>query len=112
MTEGLLAINTYTLYDLKAFKELKSQLEGRVEIFACDFPLLEYEDYFAELLACISFRGLIVDTAYPPVVCLWRGGKYEAVRRDPMLVDGPSSSIFAVGSQGSALLDSCPTLSD
>jgi uroporphyrinogen-III decarboxylase len=81
-TEGLLAINTYTLYDLKAFKELKSKLEGRVVMFACDFTPLEYENYFAELLADISFRGLIVDSAFSPVVCLLKGGKYDAVRRD------------------------------
>jgi uroporphyrinogen-III decarboxylase len=81
-TEGLLAINTYTLYDLKAFKQLKSKLEGRVVVFACDFTPLEYEDYFAELLADISFRGLIVDSAYSPVIGLLKGGKYQAVRRD------------------------------
>jgi hypothetical protein len=81
-TEGLLAINTYTLYDLKAFKELKSKLEGRIVVLACDFTPLEYENYFAELLADISFRGLIVASAYSPMVCLLKGGKYEAVRRD------------------------------
>lgn len=81
-TEGLLAINTYTLYDLKAFKELKAKLEGRIVVFACDFTPLEYENYFAELLTDISFRGLIICSAYSPVVCLLKGGKYDAVRQD------------------------------
>jgi len=81
-TDGLLAINTFTLYDLKAFKELKAKLEGRIVVFACDFTPLEYANYFAEMLADISFRGLIIDSAFSPVVCLLKGGKYEAVRLD------------------------------
>lgn len=81
-TKGLLAINNYTLYDLKAFKELKTKLEGVVAVFVCDFTPLEYEDYFAELLADISFSGLIIQSVYSPVVSLLKGGKYESVRRD------------------------------
>lgn len=81
-TDGLLAINVYTLYDLPAFHELKSRLEDRLVLFACDFTPVDYEAYFCDLLEGISYRGLVVDSQYSPVVGLVRGGKYEAVRRD------------------------------
>jgi len=81
-TEGLLAINNYTLHDLRAFRELKSRLEDRIVLFACDFTPVDYETYFHELLDGLSYRGLVVDSQYSPVVGLLKGGKYEAVRRD------------------------------
>ena len=81
-TEGLLAINNYMLYNIRAFRELKSRLEGRVVLFACDFTPLEYEDYFRELLDGLSFRGLVVDSQYSGVTALLKGGRYEPLRRD------------------------------
>ena len=36
-TEGLRAINTYTLHNLQGFRALKAKLEGRIVLFACDF---------------------------------------------------------------------------
>jgi hypothetical protein len=81
-TEGLLAINNYILYDLRAFHELKSKLEGRLVLFACDFTPADYEAYFCELLEGMSYRGLVIDSQYSPVVGLLKGGKYHAVRRD------------------------------
>jgi hypothetical protein len=81
-TEGLLAINNYMLYNIRAFRELKSRLEGRVVLFACDFTPLEYEDYFRELLDGLSLRGLVVDSQYSGVTALLKGGRYEPLRRD------------------------------
>ena len=81
-TQGLLAINNYTLHDLRAFHELKSRLEDRIVLFACDFTPLDYEAYFRELLGGASYRGLVVDSQYSPVVGLLKGGKYHAIRRD------------------------------
>jgi uroporphyrinogen-III decarboxylase len=85
-TEGLLAINNYTLHNTAAFRRLKEKLQGRIVLFACDFTPLDYEAYFRELLDGISCRGLVVQTQFSPVVALLRGGKYEAIRRD--LVSG------------------------
>lgn len=81
-TEGLLAINNYTLYDIPAFHKLKSQLEGRIVRFACDFTPVQYAEYFPELLEGMSHQGLVVDSQYSPVVGLLKGGKYDAIRRD------------------------------
>jgi Uroporphyrinogen decarboxylase (URO-D) len=81
-TEGLVAINNYTLYDIRAFRKLKSKVEGRIVLFACDFTPVEYEQYFKELLDDLSFKGLVVDSQFTPVVGLVSGGKYLAIRRD------------------------------
>ena len=81
-TDGLLAINTYTLHHTRAFRELKQKLEGRIVLFACDFTPVEYEPYFRELLGGLSYRGLIVQSQFSPVVGLLPGGKYDAVCRD------------------------------
>ena len=82
-TEGLLAINNYTLYDLRAFRELKSKLEGRIVLFACDFTAADYAAYFRELLDGLSLAGLVIDSQFTPAVALVPGGKYEQARRDP-----------------------------
>jgi len=79
--EGLRAINTYTLYDLAAFRALKSKLEGRIVLFACDFTAVDYQDYFRELLDGLSLRGLVIDSEFTPLVGLVRGGKYIQVQR-------------------------------
>lgn len=81
-TEGLLAINNYTLHNLHAFRELKSRLEGRVVLFACDFTPVDYEAYFQQLLDGLPYRGLLVDSQFSPVVGLLNDGKYAAIRRD------------------------------
>jgi uroporphyrinogen-III decarboxylase len=81
-TEGLLAINDYTLYDLRAFHELKTRLEGRIVLFACDFTPVDYEAYFCELLEGMSYRGLVLQSQYSPVVGLLKGGRYHPIRRD------------------------------
>ena len=81
-TEGLLAINNYTLHDLRAFHELKRRLENRIVLFACDFTPVDYANYFRELLGGVSYRGLVVESAYSPVVGLLSDGKYAAIRRD------------------------------
>jgi hypothetical protein len=80
-TEGLRAINTYTLYDLQGFRALKAKLEGRVVLFACDFTPVEYEDYFHELLDGLSLKGLVIDSQFTPLVALVKGGKYVQVQR-------------------------------
>ena len=81
-TRGLLAINNYNLYNLRAFRELKSKVEGRIVVFACDYTPLDYESYFHEMLDNLSWRGLIIDSQYSPVVALLKGGKYQTVRRN------------------------------
>lgn len=81
-TEGLLAINTYALHDLRGLRELKARLEGRIVLFACDFTPVDYEAYFRELLGGVSYQGLVVLSQYSPVVALLSDGKYEALRRD------------------------------
>ena len=81
-TEGLLAINNYTLHDLRAFRELKSRVEGRIVLFACDFTPVDYEEYFQELLDGLSYRGLVIDSQFSPVVGLLKDGKYTAIRRE------------------------------
>ena len=81
-TEGLLAINNYTLHDLRAFRELKSRVEGRIVLFACDFTPVDYKEYFQELLDGLSYRGLVIDSQFSPVVGLLKDGKYTAIRRE------------------------------
>jgi uroporphyrinogen-III decarboxylase len=81
-TEGLLALNIYNLYDIPAFAELKQKVKDRIVLFACDFTPVEYDKYFAELLASVSYEGLVIDSQYSPVVGLLKGGKYNAIRRD------------------------------
>jgi len=81
-TEGLLAINTYTLHNLRAFRELQAKLEGRIVLFACDFTPVDYEGYFRELLEFAPRRGLVINSHYSPVVGLLSDGKYDAIRRD------------------------------
>jgi uroporphyrinogen-III decarboxylase len=80
-TEGLRAINTYTLYDLRGFRTLKSKLEGRVVLFACDYTPVEYQDYFHEMLDGLSLKGLVIDSQFTPLVALVKGGKYVEVQR-------------------------------
>lgn len=81
-TEGLLAINSYSLYNRKAVHELKAKIEGRIALFLCDFTPVEYARYFEEMLDGLSLRGLVVDSQFSPVLGLLKGGKYNAVRRD------------------------------
>jgi uroporphyrinogen-III decarboxylase len=84
-TEGLLAINNYTLYDLKGFRELRAKLEGRIVLFACDFTPVDYRDYFREMLDGLSLRGLVILSEFTPCVALVKGGKYVQVEREPRL---------------------------
>jgi len=81
-TEGLLAINNYALYNLRALHELKSRLEGRIVLFACDYTPVDYERYFRELFAGMSNQGLVINSHYSPVLGLLKDGKYDAIQRD------------------------------
>jgi uroporphyrinogen-III decarboxylase len=81
-TEGLLGLNIYNLYNIPSFAKLKSQVENRLVLFACDFTPIDYRQYYAELLASVSYKGLVIDSQYSPVVGLLKGGKYDAIRRD------------------------------
>lgn len=83
-TDGLLGINTYALHNLKALRELKRRIEGRLVLLACDFTAIDFESYYAELLPGLSRKGLILNAQYAPACGLLPGGKYEAVRRDPV----------------------------
>ncbi len=81
-TKGLLALNIYNLYNIRSFADLKSKVEGRIVLFACDFTPLEYQAYFDELLSNVNFMGMTICSQYSPVVGLLKGGKYVATRRD------------------------------
>ncbi len=81
-TDGLRAINVYTLHNARAFRELKERLEGRIVLFACDYAPLEHRSYFRDLLDDLSLRGLAINLHYSPIVALLPGGRYEAVQRD------------------------------
>lgn len=81
-TAGLRAVNVYTLHDIRAFRELRSKLQGRIVMFACDYTPLHYEEYFRDLLDDLSSSGLVINSLYSPVVALLPGGKYVAARRD------------------------------
>jgi len=83
-TEGLRALNVYTLYDLRGFRALKEKMEGRVVVFACDFTPVDYQDYFQQMLDGLSLKGLVIDSQFTPTVALVSGGKYEQVRRPLM----------------------------
>jgi uroporphyrinogen-III decarboxylase len=81
-TEGLLAINNYTLHNLRAFRELQSKLQGRIVLFACDFTPVDFAGYFRELANAVARRGLVINSHFSPVVGLLADGKYSAIRRD------------------------------
>jgi hypothetical protein len=81
-TKGLLGLNIYNLYNIHSLAELKSKVEGCLVVFACDFTPIEYEDYFQELLSNLSYKGLVINSQFSPVVGLIKGGKYEGIQRD------------------------------
>jgi len=81
-TEGLLGLNIYNLYGIRALAELKHKVENRLVIFACDFTPVNYRDYYQELLSSLSYSGLVIDSQFSPVVGLLEGGKYIPVQRD------------------------------
>jgi uroporphyrinogen-III decarboxylase len=80
-TEGLLGLNIYNLYNIPSVVKLKSQVEGRLVLFVCDFTPVEYGEYFDELLDSLTYPGMVICSQYSPVVGLLKGGKYEPVRR-------------------------------
>jgi uroporphyrinogen-III decarboxylase len=104
-TEGLLAINNYNLYNVKAVHELKAKIEDRIVLFLCDFSPVDYERYFREMLDGLSLKGLIVDSQYSPVMGLLKGGRYNATRSDLMLgrravFDSLRGQLRRLGSRG------------
>ena len=54
-------------------------------LFAVDLTPVDYKQYFNELFAGISFKGLIVHWVYSPVVCLLKEGS-EMCRDSPPVV--------------------------
>jgi hypothetical protein len=83
-TEGLLGINCYALHNVAGLRELKRRIEGRLVLLACDFTAVDFEAYYRDLLPGLSTSGLILNAQYAPSVGLLPGGKYDAVRRDPV----------------------------
>ena len=81
-TEGLVALNTYNLYNIPAVKRLQDALKDKIALFVCDYTPLAYQEYFTELFSTLDYRGMLVCSQYSPVVGLLHGGKYDAVRRD------------------------------
>jgi len=80
--DGLLGLNIYNLYNIPSVAELQAQIGDRIALFVCDFTPVEYEDYFDELLSTLSYKGLVIDSQFSPVVGLLKGGRYDAIRRD------------------------------
>lgn len=80
--EGLLGLNIYNLYNIPSVANLQSQLGERIVLFVCDFTPVHYEDYYNELLSTLSYKGIVIDSQFSPVVGLLKGGRYDAIRRD------------------------------
>ena len=85
-TEGLRALNIYTLHNLASIVEMQRGLQDQVALFVCDFTPVDYEAYFDELLTLVNPRGTVICSQYSPVVGLLPGGKYNAIRRP--LIEG------------------------
>jgi uroporphyrinogen-III decarboxylase len=83
-TDGVVALHNFTLYNSRPFHALRARLEGRRVLFACDMTPVDYESYFSDLLDGVALPGLEVSSWFSPVLALLPGGKYEAVRRDPV----------------------------
>ncbi len=81
-TDGLVAVHNFVLHNSRAFHALRSRLEGRIVMFACEMTPLDYETYYSELLEGVSLPGLELSSWYSPNVALLPGGKYQAVNRD------------------------------
>ena len=80
--EGLLGLNIYNLWNIPSFARLKEQVEGRLVMFACDFTPVDFHGYFDELLSSVSYKGMVIDSQFSPVVGLLKGSKYNAIQRD------------------------------
>lgn len=74
-------MNIYTLYNLKSVAELQGKLRDRIALFVCDFPPVDYQAYFDELLERLGTTGIVICSQYSPVVGLLKGGQYNAIRR-------------------------------
>ncbi len=51
-------------------------------MFVNDFTPVEYQAYFDELLSSVSYKGMVIDSQFSPVVGWLKGGRYDATRRD------------------------------
>ncbi len=80
--EGLKALNIYNLYNIPSVAELQKKLGDKGALFVCDFTPVEYEDYFAEMLDALDYRGMFICSQYSPTVGLLKGGRYDAIERD------------------------------
>lgn len=82
-TDSLRALNIYSVYNLKELIDLKSKVENRLVIYACDFTPADYQKYYRELLSGLSsYKGLMLDSQLSPIVALLEGGKYVTQERD------------------------------
>ncbi len=80
--EGLLGLNIYNLYNIPSVARLQAQVQDRIALFVCDFTPVQFENYYKELLSTLSYKGIVIDSQFSPVVGLLKGGKYDAIRRD------------------------------
>ena len=80
-TEGLRALNIYTLHNLQSIVEMQRTLQDKVALFVCDFTPIDYSTYFDEFVSTINPRGTVICSQYSPVVGLLPGGKYNAIKR-------------------------------
>jgi hypothetical protein len=81
-TEGLRAINNSVMFKIRAFRGLKSRLEGRVVLLAADLVPLDRDQYFNELFTDLSLRGLVVHWGYLPMLGMLRDGQLKPMCDD------------------------------
>ena len=78
-TDGLKALNTFTLYDFDALAELHERVRGRLVLIVGDHTPLDYRTYLDRMAATIDSRGVIFLSLYSPILGLLPGGRYEPV---------------------------------
>jgi uroporphyrinogen-III decarboxylase len=79
----LRGLNNFALADWKALLKLKSELEGKVVIVACDFVPLEYENYYTKLFVenNMSKRGIVLQSLFAPTTAV-KDQRYELIDRE------------------------------
>jgi uroporphyrinogen-III decarboxylase len=81
-TDGLRAINNSMMHKIGAFRELKSRVESRIVLFAVDLAPVDCEEYFSEMFADLSLKGLIVHWVYDPRWGMLKNGQLAPIQGD------------------------------
>lgn len=78
-TDGLRAINTFTLHDFEALVALHERVKDRLVLIIGDHTPLDYRGYLDSMAAKIELRGVIFLSLYSPILGLLPGGRYDPV---------------------------------